>query len=141
MSVFSDFQRMWRQRFPDNSLSSEWEEDVRSSLQRHKQKIIDLQKELEQETLYVEYLDRLLEDVGKFRDAGGDPLELINITASAKSIDSDNKNDDIDNRTSTADDNVESPTSEEVCVNQSWSVCARIAHTPDKVQQRLIEFN
>ncbi|XP_055304144.1 active breakpoint cluster region-related protein isoform X2 [Sitodiplosis mosellana] len=78
MSVFSDFRRMWLKRFPDNSLSSEWEADVRVSLQRHKQKVDDLSKELEQEMLYVEYLERLLGDVEEFRKAGGDlsiPLE------------------------------------------------------------------
>lgn len=73
MSVFADFQRMWLKRFPDNSLSSEWEDDVRVSLQRHKQKVVDLSKELEQEMLYVEYLERLLSDVEEFRKAGGDP--------------------------------------------------------------------
>lgn len=73
MSVFADFQRMWLKRFPDNSLSSEWEDDVRVSLQRHKQKVIDLSKELEQEMLYVEYLERLLSDVEEFRKSGGDP--------------------------------------------------------------------
>lgn len=73
MSVFADFQRMWMKRFPDNTLSSEWEDDVRVSLQRHKQKVVDLSKELEQEMLYVEYLERLLSDVAEFRKAGGDP--------------------------------------------------------------------
>lgn len=102
MSVFSDFQRMWIQRFPDNSLSSEWEHDVRASLLRHKQKVIDLQKELEQETLYVEYLERLLDDVEQIRKAGGDPTALINTTVTSKSFD-DDKNDDIANQISTVD--------------------------------------
>lgn len=85
MSVFSDFQRMWVQRFPQSSLSDAWEQDVRASLARHKQKIAALTKELEQETLYVEYLERLLGDVEKFRDAGGDPSTLFeaNTPASA----------------------------------------------------------
>lgn len=77
MSVFSDFQRMWVQRFPQSSLSDSWELDVRASLQRHKQKIADLSKELEQEQLYVEYLERLLNDVEKFRETGGDPAAVI----------------------------------------------------------------
>lgn len=77
MSVFSDFQRMWVQRFPQSSLSDAWEQDVRASLERHKQKITDLTKELEQETLYVEYLERLLSDVEKFRESGGDPSALF----------------------------------------------------------------
>lgn len=81
MSVFSDFRRMWMKRFPENSLSFEWEADVRVSLQRHKQKVDDLSKELEQEMLYVEYLERLLSDVEEFRKEGGDlsiPLEPSN---------------------------------------------------------------
>lgn len=77
MSVFSDFQRMWVQRFPQSSLSDAWEQDVRASLDRHKQKISDLTKELEQETLYVEYLERLLSDVEKFRESGGDPSAVF----------------------------------------------------------------
>lgn len=88
MSVFADFRRMWMKRFPENSLSSEWEADVRVSLQRHKQKVEDLSKELEQEMLYVEYLERLLSDVEDFRKAGGDlsvPFQLS---------DNDNKEDD-----------------------------------------------
>lgn len=77
MSVFSDFQRMWVEKFPDSSLSDAWEQDVRESLARHRQRIVELQKELEQETLYVEYLERLLSDVEKFRESGGDPHTLI----------------------------------------------------------------
>lgn len=72
MSVFDDFQRMWLMRFPNNSLSNEWEEDVKASLNRHKLKIVELTKELEQEMLYVEYLERLLSDVEKYKSEGGD---------------------------------------------------------------------
>ncbi|XP_052899721.1 uncharacterized protein LOC128306307 isoform X1 [Anopheles moucheti] len=88
MSVFSDFQRMWVQRFPQSSLSDAWEQDVRASLERHKQKIAELSKELEQETLYVEYLERLLGDVEKYREAGGDPSTLFeaNSPASAANL-------------------------------------------------------
>ena len=77
MSVFSDFQRMWVQRFPQSSLSDAWEQDVRASLMRHRQKITDLTKELEQEKMYVDYLESLLNDVEKYRDAGGDPTSLF----------------------------------------------------------------
>uniref|UniRef100_A0A182UYC1 Bcr-Abl oncoprotein oligomerisation domain-containing protein n=1 Tax=Anopheles merus TaxID=30066 RepID=A0A182UYC1_ANOME len=88
MSVFGDFQRMWVQRFPQSSLSDAWEQDVRASLERHKQKIAVLSKELEQETLYVEYLERLLGDVEKYREAGGDPSTLFeaNSPASAANL-------------------------------------------------------
>lgn len=94
MSVFSDFQRMWLQRFPENSLSDEWEKDVKANLIRHKQKIVDLRKELEQETLYVEYLERLLDDVEQFRSDGGDPLALINTSVTTAKA-SGAENDDI----------------------------------------------
>ncbi|EDX00759.1 active breakpoint cluster region-related protein isoform X2 [Drosophila yakuba] len=77
MSVFDDFQRLWMQRFPQSSLSDAWEQDVRASLERHKVRIIELSKELEQETLYVEYLERLLSDVERYRASGGDPKALF----------------------------------------------------------------
>lgn len=77
MSVFGDFQRMWVQRFPYSALSDAWEQDVRASLHRHKQKIADLTKEIEQEKLYVGYLERLLSDVEQFRESGGDPSALF----------------------------------------------------------------
>ncbi|XP_017048271.1 active breakpoint cluster region-related protein isoform X2 [Drosophila ficusphila] len=77
MSVFDDFQRLWMQRFPQSSLSDAWEQDVRASLERHKSRIHELSKELEQETLYVEYLERLLSDVEKYRASGGDPTALF----------------------------------------------------------------
>lgn len=77
MSVFSDFQRMWVQRFPQSTLSDAWENDVRASLHRHKQKIADLTKEIEQEKLYVGYLERLLSDVEQFRESGGDPSAIF----------------------------------------------------------------
>lgn len=67
MSVFNDFQRMWMDRFPNSSLSDEWEKDVRASLTSHREKIVELTKEIEQENLYCDYLERLLTDVEKFR--------------------------------------------------------------------------
>jgi active breakpoint cluster region-related protein len=77
MSVFSDFQRLWQQKFPDSDLSSAWIEDVKLSLTRHKEKIAELSKELEQEQLYVEYLERLLNEVEKYRESGSDPSQLF----------------------------------------------------------------
>lgn len=100
MSVFADFQRMWMKRFPDNSLSNEWEDDVRASLLRHKQKVVDLSKELEQEMLYVEYLDRLISDVEEFRKSGGDPS--IPIPNTLQSID--DQQQPIDNQDDNSDD-------------------------------------
>lgn len=50
---------------------------MRASLERHKQKIAELTKELEQESLYVEYLERLLSDVEKYRENGSDPALLV----------------------------------------------------------------
>lgn len=80
MSVFSDFQTLWQQKFPDSDLSSAtrpWIEDVKLSLTRHKEKIAELTKELEQEQLYVEYLERLLDEVEKYRENGTDPAQLF----------------------------------------------------------------
>ncbi|XP_054730679.1 active breakpoint cluster region-related protein isoform X2 [Anastrepha obliqua] len=86
MSVFNDFQRLWMQRFPQSSLSDAWEQDVRASLERHKQKIVELTKDLEQEQLYVEYLERLLSDVEKFRESGGDPTSLFEAATSSTAL-------------------------------------------------------
>jgi active breakpoint cluster region-related protein len=59
-------------------LSAAWIEDVKLSLARHREKIVELTKELEQETLYVEYLERLLGEVERYRDSGGsDPTTLF----------------------------------------------------------------
>lgn len=81
MSVFYDFQRLWMERFPQSTLSDTWEQDVHASLERHKLKIMELTKELEQETLYVEYLQRLLSDVEKYRESGGNPLSIFDVTS------------------------------------------------------------
>lgn len=86
MSVFNDFQRLWMERFPQSSLSDAWERDVRASLDRHKQRIQQLSTELEQETLYVEYLERLLSDVEKYRKSGKDPSDLLEANATASII-------------------------------------------------------
>ncbi|XP_002133395.1 active breakpoint cluster region-related protein isoform X2 [Drosophila pseudoobscura] len=85
MSVFDDFQRLWMQRFPQSTLSDAWEQDVRASLERHRLKIAELSKELEQETLYVEYLERLLSDVEKYRASGGDPTALFEAASGSES--------------------------------------------------------
>lgn len=63
MSVFGDFQQVWLQRFPESPLPGAWEEDVRANLEKHKQKVSLLKEELEKEEFYVEYLERLLNDV------------------------------------------------------------------------------
>lgn len=109
MSVFADFQRMWMKRFPDNSLSNEWEDDVRASLLRHKQKVIDLSKELEQEMLYVEYLDRLLSDVEEFRKSGGDPSIPIPNTSQSN----DDQQQPIDNQKDDKSDDIGNPANNE----------------------------
>lgn len=69
MSVFGDFQRVWVQRFPDSALPAAWEEDVRANLAKHKQKVAILREELEKEEFYVEYLETLLSDVAKHKEA------------------------------------------------------------------------
>lgn len=69
---------MQQEKFPDSDLSSAWIEDVKLSLNRHREKICELTKELEQETMYVEYLERLLGEVEKYRESGGtNPAQLF----------------------------------------------------------------
>lgn len=85
MSVFNEFQKMWAQKFPDSSLSGAWEADIRASLDRHKERIVELQKELEQENLYCMYLEKLLSDVAKIREDGGDPASLLDLPGSGRS--------------------------------------------------------
>lgn len=67
MSVFGDFRNVWVQRFPGCELPAAWEEDVRANLEKHKQKVAVLKEELEKEEFYVEYLERLLIDVAKYK--------------------------------------------------------------------------
>merc|ERR1739838_269699 len=59
----SEFHKAWRARFPGNELPAAWEEDVRANLTKHRAKVALLKEELEKEQFYVEYLERLLEDV------------------------------------------------------------------------------
>ncbi|XP_049791819.1 active breakpoint cluster region-related protein [Schistocerca nitens] len=75
MSVFGDFRNVWAQRFPGSSLPAAWEEDVRTNLAKHKQKVAVLKEELEKEEFYVEYLERLLLDVEKHRSKASDNEE------------------------------------------------------------------
>jgi len=73
MSVFGDFRRVWVKRFPNSDLPAAWEEDVRANLAKHKQKVAVLREELEKEEFYVEYLERLLEDVAQSKAANVGP--------------------------------------------------------------------
>ncbi|XP_047494680.1 active breakpoint cluster region-related protein-like isoform X1 [Penaeus chinensis] len=63
MSVFSEFHKAWRARFPGNDLPAAWEEDVRANLSKHRARVALLKEELEKEQFYVEYLECLLNDV------------------------------------------------------------------------------
>ena len=56
---------------------------------RHKEKIVELTKELEQETLYVEYLERLLDEVEKYRENGSNPALIFD--ASTPTINTSNR--------------------------------------------------
>lgn len=94
MSVFGDFQQVWLQRFPESPLPGAWEEDVRANLEKHKQKVSLLKEELEKEQFYVEYLERLLNDVEQHKrklakeksqepepnDVIGDTISKVNST-------------------------------------------------------------
>lgn len=116
MSVFSDFQRLWQQKFPDSDLSSAWIEDVNLSLTRHKEKIAELSKELEQEQLYVEYLERLLNEVEKYRESGGnDPAQIFD--AATPSINSSSNRTSVNEKNGVTDNkDTEEQQRLEVCV-------------------------
>lgn len=75
MSVFSEFHKAWRARFPGNDLPAAWEEDVRANLAKHRSRVAVLKEELEKEQFYVEYLECLLNDVQRQRRDGGEPEE------------------------------------------------------------------
>ena len=66
----NDFSEAWTQRFPNCELPIAWEDDVRANLSKHKQKVALLKEELEKEEFYVEYLQKLLEDVERVKSKG-----------------------------------------------------------------------
>lgn len=76
MSVFSEFHKAWRARFPGNDLPAAWEEDVRANLSKHRARVALLKEELEKEQFYVEYLECLLNDVQLQKRNEGDAGEF-----------------------------------------------------------------
>lgn len=87
--MFGDFQQVWAQRCPGSALPSAWEEDIRANLEKHKQKVKNLQEELVKEETYVEYLERLLSDIEKRKEPENltdqnvdTPISLISETIS-----------------------------------------------------------
>ncbi|XP_042866955.1 breakpoint cluster region protein-like isoform X3 [Penaeus japonicus] len=76
MSVFSEFHKAWRARFPGNDLPAAWEEDVRANLSKHRARVALLKEELEKEQFYVEYLECLLNDVQLQKRNEGDSGEF-----------------------------------------------------------------
>jgi Bcr-Abl oncoprotein oligomerisation domain len=62
MNTYGDFRKAWDRKFPGNELPSDWEENVRVNLRKHKQKVRSLEEELSKEKTYVEYLERLLHE-------------------------------------------------------------------------------
>ncbi|XP_022667001.1 active breakpoint cluster region-related protein-like isoform X2 [Varroa destructor] len=59
---FSDLQRSWADRFPQDKLSLIFEEDMKTLLTTHKARVAQLRKELAQEEFLVEYFERALND-------------------------------------------------------------------------------
>jgi active breakpoint cluster region-related protein len=130
MSVFSDFQRLWQQKFPDSDLSSAWIEDVKLSLTRHKEKIAELTKELEQEQLYVEYLERLLNEVEKYRESGSDPAQLFDSNSpptTQSRLSMSEKSNGVTTATAAAD-NKDRDTEEQQQQEDEVCVCMRVYH-------------
>lgn len=90
MSVFSDFQKAWAQRFPNCELPQAWEEDVRANLVKHRQKAATLREELEKEEFYVEYLENLLADVERVKripSTSDDGCNQVSITGEGNQSD------------------------------------------------------
>lgn len=81
MSVFSDFQVAWKQRFPNCDLPSAWIDDVRANLVKHRHKVALLKEELEKEEFYVDYLESLLADVEQAKPS----LSIRNINSASTS--------------------------------------------------------
>lgn len=63
MSAISEINKVWLQKFPGSSLPEAWAEDVKTNLSKHKKRVLELEEELEQEKLYVEFLETLLAEV------------------------------------------------------------------------------
>lgn len=76
MSVFTEFHKAWRARFPGHDLPAAWEEDVRANLAKHRSRVAVLKEELEKEQFYVEYLECLLNDVQRQHMHSGGAEEL-----------------------------------------------------------------
>lgn len=98
-----DFRHFQQEKFPESDLSAEWIKDVKLSLERHREKIVDLTTELEQEKLYVEYLERLLGEVEKYRDSGSDTALIFDaatptINSSSNRLSTNEKNGQTDNK-------------------------------------------
>lgn len=87
MSVFSDFQTAWAQRFPGCELPKAWEDDVRANLAKHQHRVTYLREELEKEEFYVEYLERLLADVDRVKKSFGSESSVVNEEKSTHSND------------------------------------------------------
>ena len=85
--MFLDFQSAWMARFPGCELPSAWEEDVRSNLMKHRKQVDILREELEKESFYVEYLEKLLIDVEKVRKGSTSSLSSINSKSSINGSD------------------------------------------------------
>ncbi|XP_067133285.1 active breakpoint cluster region-related protein [Centruroides vittatus] len=87
MSVFSDFQTAWAQRFPGCELPKAWEDDVRANLAKHQHRVSYLREELEKEEFYVEYLESLLADVDRVKKSYGSEASAVGEEKSSHSSD------------------------------------------------------
>lgn len=69
MSAINDFNKVWEQKFPGSQLPPAWEEDVKYNLATHKKRVQELQNELKKEEDYVQFLEKLLEEVEKRKES------------------------------------------------------------------------
>lgn len=79
MSVFGGFQEVWSEKY-NCELPDAWEEDIRANLKKHKKKLIALKDELQKEEMYVEYLERLVSDIEKYKKKYDGVKDSSNIT-------------------------------------------------------------
>ncbi|XP_064460687.1 active breakpoint cluster region-related protein-like [Ornithodoros turicata] len=74
METFNDLQRNWAERFPHSKLSLIWEEDVRTLLATHRQRVAQLKEELEQEEFLVGYFETYLAGAGRVKKTSSSKL-------------------------------------------------------------------
>jgi hypothetical protein len=88
MSAINEINKVWIQKFPGSSLPEAWTEDVKTNLAKHKKRVLELEEELEQEKVYVEFLETLLAEVRQGSpQTASSPPETSNGAGNTQDID------------------------------------------------------